>query len=495
MNKTVNINLGGTLFQIDEEAYLLLNDYINAINARFRHTPGGIETIEDIEYRIAEIFRSRKGLTGVVSRETVEYMISVIGKPEEIDSDEKGVNVNNNFNTHTRRLFRNPENKVIAGVASGLGAYLNVDPVLFRILFILVTFFAGAGLLIYLVMWIAVPSAETESAKMEMYGNDYNRLRNSYARGANNGAHEIISMTGRVFFVIFRIVLIFFGTALVLTGFTCIMVYTIIFILNYPNAFTASGFDSNINYLQMLHYMLSPASSTWMLILISLVILLPLVALVYWGTRMIFWFKARDGYINLAGFVLWIMAITGLTILFFREGVSFAETSFATTKNIIAQSSDTLYLKTGRSTDEIDYDQKFMLNDHPKLYFFADSAGNMYLNPSLRITQSEDNTTTLSVQKRASARTKKDAERKAESIDYNYKVNHDTLILDQYFSIPQTRRWSGDFVKIRLSLPENTILRTDDDFIGSMDLQEDYYDDDSKSNYWIFSEGRLRKTK
>ena len=61
MDKTININLAGTLFQIDEEAYRILRDYLQAINNRFRNVQGGDETIEDIESRIAEIFQSQKG--------------------------------------------------------------------------------------------------------------------------------------------------------------------------------------------------------------------------------------------------------------------------------------------------------------------------------------------------------------------------------------------------------------------------------------------------
>ena len=88
MDKTININLGGTLFQIDEEAFRILRDYLQAINNRFANVQGGHETIDDIEARIAEIFLSQKGLAGVIIKENVEAMISVIGKPEDFDQVE-----------------------------------------------------------------------------------------------------------------------------------------------------------------------------------------------------------------------------------------------------------------------------------------------------------------------------------------------------------------------------------------------------------------------
>src|SRR5512133_722012 len=85
MDKTLNINIAGTLFQIDGEAFGILRDYLLAINNRFRNVKGGLETIEDIELRIAEIFQSNRGMAGVITKENVEAMISIIGKPEDFD--------------------------------------------------------------------------------------------------------------------------------------------------------------------------------------------------------------------------------------------------------------------------------------------------------------------------------------------------------------------------------------------------------------------------
>ena len=88
MDKTININTAGTLFQIDDEAYRILQDYLQALNNRFRNVEGGHETVDEIESRIAEIFQSQKGLTGVVSKENVQAMISILGKPEDFDPNE-----------------------------------------------------------------------------------------------------------------------------------------------------------------------------------------------------------------------------------------------------------------------------------------------------------------------------------------------------------------------------------------------------------------------
>ena len=164
MDKTININIAGILFQIDEEAFGILRDYLQSINYRFRNVQGGLETVEDIESRIAEIFQSQKGLAGVITRENVEAMISIIGKPEDFDHSEPEPEIPV-YSSERKRLYRNPDDTIISGVCGGIGAYLNSDPVLFRILFVLFTVFFGIGFFVYIALWIALLPANTESRK------------------------------------------------------------------------------------------------------------------------------------------------------------------------------------------------------------------------------------------------------------------------------------------------------------------------------------------
>ncbi len=86
MDKTIKVNLGGILFQLDEDAYKMLKDYLQAIDVRLKNTPGGIETLEDIESRIAEIFQSQKKNAGIITKENVSAMITIIGQPEDFDN-------------------------------------------------------------------------------------------------------------------------------------------------------------------------------------------------------------------------------------------------------------------------------------------------------------------------------------------------------------------------------------------------------------------------
>jgi len=62
-----------------------------------------------------------------------------------------------------KRLYRSNTHKVIGGVAGGLGDYLDIDPVLIRIVFVVALFFGGVGLFAYVVAWIIIPEQPRES--------------------------------------------------------------------------------------------------------------------------------------------------------------------------------------------------------------------------------------------------------------------------------------------------------------------------------------------
>ena len=344
MDKTININLGGTLFQIDEEAFRILRDYLQSINNRFRNVQGANETIEDIESRIAEIFQSQKGLAGIISKGNVEAMISIIGKPEDFDHNEFEPE-SPIYSGQRKRMYRNPDDSIISGVCGGIGAYLNTDPVLIRILFVVFAVF-GVGFFVYIAIWIALPSAHTDTQKREMHGIAYNSgYYNTSAAG--NALNEVFRATGKLLYIITRILLIIMGVALVLTGFLTILSFVFVFLFKYPGAFSIDAFDANLYYLSdFLNYILNPEVAPLIIVLTLIAVTLPMLALIYWGVKMIFWFKAKDGILSLVGLVIWVMTIAALSIILFNEGINFTEKAKFSSQNILSDSPYSLYIKT-----------------------------------------------------------------------------------------------------------------------------------------------------
>ena len=166
MNKTVNINLAGIFFHIDEDAYLKLQRYLEAIKRSFTDSQGRSEILSDIEARIAELFSERiQNDKQVVGSSLVDEVIGIMGQPEDYKVDEEIFDDQPQEEytyqaKNTRKLYRDPDTSYIAGVAAGLAHYFGISVVLIRILWVLLTLFSGGTfIIIYIIFWALVAEA------------------------------------------------------------------------------------------------------------------------------------------------------------------------------------------------------------------------------------------------------------------------------------------------------------------------------------------------
>lgn len=466
MDKTFNINLGGILFQIDEDAYQLLRDYLQSVNNRFAGVPGGNETIEDIESRIAEILQSQRGTAGVITRDNVETMIRTVGKPEDFDQDEVPP-ANNSSSQVKKTLYRDIDDKVIGGVCSGIAAYLNSDPVIFRILFIVFTACFGIGLFIYAGLWIAVPAARTIQEKRSLYSNAGstadNRARQRSGSHLGNAINEIFRALARVIFIIVRIFLIIFGVAIVLTGFLSILCWVMVIIFHYPGSFTLDHPEFNLTYLpDFLGYIVNQSTVPWIMILSSIVFILPMLALIYWGVKMIFWFSARDGVISLVLLVVWVMSMAALAIVLFNEGISFAKTATTSVETVLQSVPDTVYVTTARKTRDLETEKLIALPHEEYSVYLNEPSKELNIRAYLSVDRSFDKNAKVEIRKKSTGRTEADAERKCNALTYNYSFRNDTLCLDEYFTLPSGAKWSADEIGVHLFVPRGTIVKFDE---------------------------------
>lgn len=196
MKKNITINLCGRLFQIDEDAYEMLQHYIESLRTSFGKQEGGDEIVDDIEARIAELFDELKAQgTEAITIAHVKDIITRIGRPEELTGEEEekekastdnedngqeqsarsaAQSIYNNIRERTagKKLFRNPKDKMLAGVLSGFAAYTNTSPMVWRLLAILLFFAHGFGLLAYIILAIVMPEAKTPDQLLQMEGKD-----------------------------------------------------------------------------------------------------------------------------------------------------------------------------------------------------------------------------------------------------------------------------------------------------------------------------------
>ena len=176
MKKTFSVNLGNMVYSIDDDAYLVLKDYLDSIEVYFAGDKDREDIMNDIEGRISELFSSMLNQgKQVLSVKDVEQVINIMGDPREISGNEtkKASYYRREYSSRPRRLYRDPDDRVIGGVCGGLGAYFNIDPLIMRIIFIIL-FFVFFGLIIYIVLWIVVPEARTTIQKLEMRGDPVN---------------------------------------------------------------------------------------------------------------------------------------------------------------------------------------------------------------------------------------------------------------------------------------------------------------------------------
>ena len=172
MNKTISVNISGQNFLIEESAHFMLQNYLDEIRKHCGHNTDVKEVMDDIESGIAEKLKSLiTQYKEVITAEDIESLIKVMGTAEDFDREVGETSEETEEDPKIKRkLYRDTDNAVIAGVASGLANYFDIDPVIFRVLFFISMFMSGFGVLVYIVLWIAMPEAKTAHQKLEMCG-------------------------------------------------------------------------------------------------------------------------------------------------------------------------------------------------------------------------------------------------------------------------------------------------------------------------------------
>ncbi len=503
MKKTFTINISGTVFHIDDDAYERLNNYISQINSHFGNDSEATEIVEDIESRISELFQERvKDGNEVINIDHVEEIIRIMGLPEAFDDtkETEGPKVKM-ARPRQRKLYRDPDDRVLGGVCSGLGAYFNYDPVIIRLIFVLLVFLgAGSSLIIYLILWIVVPKASNSAQRLEMRGEEVNisnisknikeeiqDVKENYEKFKASGkGRDRMNQAGSVASSILgaglKIIAVIIGIGLVFLGiFAIIALFTSMFVTN--EFLGISPFGHGIP--QYLDLFLSGSTFFWFWIAIGLVIGIPLLLIAYLGTKLIFRFKSSNGAVGITSLGLWVVGIILLIFTLVKGLGDFKSVSTSTKQEIVATKSDTLYLKLGKD----EFSELLDSNINFDGLRIAALNGKQFLlyEPKLDIVKSETDEFSLIIKSKARGRNLDKAQNNAREINYPYQLTDSLLTLQPWFMMPEKSVWRMQQIEITLKVPENKTIFLSPEMVKILsDIKNtsDMWDGDMGGKYW-----------
>lgn len=487
MKKTVNINLAGTFFHIDEDAFAKLSRYLEAVKKSISDPVGGDEIIQDIEARIAELFSERLEInTQVISTRELDAIIKIMGQPEDYIMDEDAAQTNSATGNQTRgettsnkQLFRDSDNKFIAGVCSGLSHYLGLEVIWVRLFWIFLSFVTtGFGVIAYLLFWILVPGAETTSEKLKMTGEPINisniekKFNEGYQKVSQNiknvdydkyeekikkGSATFFDSLGAILSTVFKIGIKFFGLLIVIAG-----LLGLISILIGMTVFGTFGiYDTGVTGMDIYQLIDTTNTPIWIVtLIITLIAGIPLLLLFILGLKIMFPnIKSIGTPVKITLTILWIAAISILVILGARQAIDRAfENNFST------QTPLSINMQTPLKLSMYNNDKySFEAYRRSGLEIKPDANGNKVLYSSdirLIVRSTDEKVGKIVLNKIASGKDYKQAKARAQAIDFNYNFNKNTneLILDGYFLTDITNKYRDQQIEVILYLPVNTRL-------------------------------------
>ena len=526
MNKTVNINLAGIFFHIDEDAYLKLQRYLEAIKRSFTDSQGQSEIISDIEARIAELFSERmQNNRQVIGNKEVEEVISIMGQPEdylvddEIFDDEPKTNYQRKT-APSKKLFRDTENSYISGVASGLGHYLGVDAIWVRLLWIILSLGSGGTFIfIYILFWVLVPEAKTTAEKIMMTGEPVNisniekKIKDGLetvsetvsgvaknvsdsvsgaAKNVSDAAKKVdlnkqgnkIKSSSKTFFdtladvimFFFKIFAKFIGIILIFVGaITLIGLIIGLFSLGVADIVHIPGID----FADIVNAGNTPV---WLVSLfVFFAIGIPFFFLFYLGLKILVNNLKSIG--NVAKFTLlglWLFSIIALIIVGIREASEHAFNEHVIEKQTLnITATDTLMIKMA---DNDLFRDSYRRNGF-KIATNENGEKTIYRSDiEILVKSTTDSVATIAIEKTADGRNYEKAINRAKNIQYHFNFNDNTLLLDSYLSSAAEYKFSDQEVTIILYLPVGNVVKFNNNTESYLNHRT-YADNIVSSNY------------
>ena len=519
MKETVNINISGMVFHIDVDAYEILRNYLEKIKSYFSNSEEGEEIMADIETRIAELFNENiNEQKQVVNQKDVERVMEIMGRPEQYAQEEdmeeeaKGPQERAEKSRIRKRLFRDPDDRVLGGVASGIAAYLGLDPVWMRLLFVIGFFSGFVGFFFYIVLWIIIPEARTASDRLRMKGEAVNveNIGKTFRDGAskeNERINEIDTNTWSEkiehFFTqffsavatllkgVFKALGKLLGVAFFLIG--ILMIFGLIAGLFTSNLIFTIG-PAGIFSIDSLDFLRHIFETDGQFIMakyaVILAVVIPIIALIYGGMRLLFGIRGNTG-VGIGLGVLWVISLIWIAGIGLQLSVHFDDWGEVKEYAPVVSNYDDFVIKLG---DELPAGEEVMHISDDDFFFIWDEPRFHMGYPTFRILPGMGDSLVLEVEKGASAATLKKSMEKARDIQYHFSQQANLINLDSYYSFDQKDKIRGQKVSLTLRLPVGKIVYLDPSLspiIFDIDNVTGTYDGNMMGKRWVMLEEGL----
>ncbi len=498
MNKTISVNIGGRVFNIEESAFDKLNKYLNTIRGYFEGHESTEEIISDIELRIAELFMEAiSEQKQVITTSDVDEVIRIMGKPEDY-IDEEEPEEQRSSKTHSKqgkRVFRDPDNKVIFGVCGGISAYLGWDPIVLRALFVILALFAfGSGILLYIILTVIIPKAITTADKLRMRGEqvnvgnisktvnesfegmkedikdfgEKNNINRDRFESAGNRIGDLVTdvanFLGKALRIIAKVLGRVLGLILFLAGIFGIF-FGFALLFGHESIIAAMSDHHMIFDEQMDAYLSGTFSSSFQYVTFFvgwvLILFIPALSLLLLGIRLLFNYRGIPGLVAIVFLILWLTGLALLAACGIHLWRDFhIETSFTEHVPIELPVSDTLYLDISTSSATIyEFNSEF---DRNELFFGDDvtfggpNSTDFMISGKTEFTvdiQRSDSIYGLYITRSARGSNKKDAVNNARIAKSNYTMSNDSLLISPYLILPNEAKIRDQRIKYVLKIP------------------------------------------
>ena len=518
MNKTLTINLAGLVFNIEENAYQILKDYLVAIKNQFKNEEGCDEIVADIEARLAELLKAKTHASKqVLVDEDIHEAINVMGKPsdfEETASDEKQSSSTDQkshyYKSKTRRVFRDPDNKVLGGVCSGIASYFDTDALWIRLILVVLFFGFGSGFLLYIILWIIIPEAKTTAEKLEMRGDpidintisqtikeeaeqfknrvqDFgNGVKNQYNTQTVGGKISHIIYT--VFHGIFKVISKIFGALFVLFG----TIFFVALLLVLFNVGKIEGLSVN----EFVHaFTGAEFPMFWFKVGLAMCVGIPLCMFVYKGMKLLFGIKTSYRWLNLSAGVVWLVGLVMCMYLSLTILNDFSdEVQLKKQMDVHFTNSDTLIVKADNNYKKGDTDLEFPVAGEHWVVNETKQPSIWWGRPRVKIITSENDSVSVFIVKTASGKQKAEASLRAKNINYNAAQQDSVLLLNTNFSFAIKDKYRNQEVEVLIKLPKNKVIYLDNSLkrlLYDVENVNGIFDGEMVGKYWMMTANGL----